>query len=59
LVEYNPKWQRRLEDMEQMQAEIEKIFHRPVDLITKKTIEASPNPYKRKNILDHTVVIYE
>ena len=58
LVEYDPDFHRTLTDMEKMQAEIEEIFNRPVDLITKRSIEQSPNPYKRKNILDSATVIY-
>ena len=58
LVEYHSDFHRTLSDMEEMQFEIEEIFQRPVDLITRKTIERSQNPYKRQNILDNTVVIY-
>ena len=58
LVEYHPDFHRTLADMEEMQIEIEEIFQRPVDLITKKSIERSLNPYKRKNILSQAVVLY-
>jgi hypothetical protein len=58
LVEYHPDFHRTLADMEEMQQEIEELFQRPVDLITRKTIERSQNPYKRQNILNNTVVIY-
>lgn len=58
LVEYHPDFHRTLADMEEMQHEIEDLFQRRVDLITRKTIERSQNPYKRQNILDNTVVIY-
>jgi len=44
--------------MEEMQKEIEEIFQRPVDLVTRNSIERSQNPYKRQNILENTVVLY-
>ena len=57
-MEYHPDFYRTLVDMEEMQIEIEEIFQRPVDLITKKSIERNSNPYKRKNILSQAVVLY-
>ena len=39
--------------------ELEDIFNRPVDLITKKAIENSKNPYRKKEILESYEVIYE
>ena len=38
--------------------ELEKLFGRPVDLISRRAIENSRNTYKRKAILEHTKVIY-
>mgnify|MGYP006311091583 CR=1 FL=1 len=58
LVEYDPNFHRTLADMEAMHQEIEGIFLRPVDLVVRKTIENSPNPYKRENILTDTVTLY-
>ena len=58
LVDYHPDFHRTLVDMEEMQKEIEDIFQRPVDLITRKSIERSQNPYKRQNILNQAVVLY-
>ena len=58
LVEYQPGFHRTVTDMEQIQVEIEALFSRPVDLITRSSIEHSPNPYKRKNILGQAQVIY-
>ncbi|HSM25666.1 MAG TPA: nucleotidyltransferase domain-containing protein [Anaerolineaceae bacterium] len=58
LVEYHPDFHRTLVDMEEMQKEIEEIFNRPVDLITRNSIERSQNPYKRQNILGQAIVIY-
>ncbi|MEL6440970.1 MAG: nucleotidyltransferase domain-containing protein [Cyanobacteria bacterium J06621_8] len=42
-----------------MNDELETIFHRPVDLMTKKAIEESDNWLRRRNILDSVVLIYE
>ncbi len=58
LVEYDPAFHRTLSDMDMMQEEIEAIFHRSVDLVVRSTIENSPNPYKRENILNHTYTLY-
>lgn len=38
--------------------ELEKLFGRTVDLISRRAIENSRNTYKRKAILEHTKVIY-
>lgn len=54
LVEYDPTFHRTLADMEQMQQEIETVFHRPVDLVVRQAIVNSPNPFKRENILANT-----
>ncbi len=58
LVEYHPDFHRTLVDMEVIQIEIEEIFQRPVNLITRKTIESSQNPFKRQNVLASAVVLY-
>jgi len=42
-----------------MKEELESIFNRPVDLLTKKAVENSKNPYRKKEILDSYEVIYE
>ena len=38
--------------------ELEKLFGRSVDLISRRAIENSRNAYKRKAILENTKVIY-
>lgn len=58
LVEFDKSFHRTLSDQIQMQAEIEDIFNRPVDLIVKKTIQNSPNPYKRASILNAAKELY-
>lgn len=42
-----------------MKEELEAIFARSVDLVTKRSIENSINPYRKKNILESYEVIYE
>ena len=42
-----------------MKEELELIFNKPVDLLTKKAIENSKNPYRKKEILESYEVIYE
>ncbi len=42
-----------------MKEELELIFNRPVDLLTKKAVESSKNPYRKKEILESYEVIYE
>ncbi|MEM8831571.1 MAG: nucleotidyltransferase domain-containing protein [Cyanobacteria bacterium P01_G01_bin.19] len=42
-----------------MNDELEKVFHRRVDLVTKDAIEKSKNWIRRQNILDSVVLIYE
>ena len=41
-----------------MQEELKSIFGRNVDLVSKKGIERSRNPIRRKEILDSAEVIY-
>ena len=37
---------------------LEKIFGRPVDLVSRRAIERSQNPYRKRSILKHTEPIY-
>lgn len=39
--------------------ELVEIFKRPVDVIEKKTIEKSTNPYRKNSILKSAVKIYD
>lgn len=41
-----------------MQDELERIFGRPVDLVSKKGVELSDNRFRRKAILDSARVVY-
>ena len=42
-----------------MVSELKQVFGREVDLVTRCTIEKSPNWVRRKHILEHAEVIYE
>lgn len=42
-----------------MKEELEIIFNRSIDLVTKKAIENSRNPYRKKEILESYQVVYE
>ena len=46
-------------DIVTMNDELEEIFQRRVDLITKQGIEQSDNWLRRQNILDSATLIYE
>lgn len=46
-------------DIVTMKEELETLFKRPIDLVTKKAIENSKNPFRKKEILDTYQVIYE
>jgi uncharacterized protein len=58
LVSYQPTAKRGLFEKMHMKAELESLFHRKVDLVSKKVIEQSHNWLRRKNILDSAEVIY-
>lgn len=40
-----------------MQDELEEIFGRPVDLVEISAIEKSPNPYRKRSILNSKVLL--
>ena len=42
----------------QMEDELEQIFNRKVDLIGRRAIESSPNPYRRRAILGSAKVLH-
>ncbi|MHB9132726.1 MAG: nucleotidyltransferase family protein [Armatimonadota bacterium] len=58
LVTFAPDAHWTLFDHVQMQEELATIFGRKVDLVTKRGIERSRNPLRRKAILDSAEVIY-
>lgn len=46
-------------DLDTIEKQLSDIFHRPVDVVTKRAIEQSHNWIRQKNILENTKVIYE
>jgi uncharacterized protein len=41
-----------------MKLELERIFNRQVDLVSRRAIERSRNPYRRESLLAHTLPLY-
>ena len=58
LVTWKPESRWTLLDFAQMQFDLEALFDRPVDLVSKRAIEQSDNPLRRAAILDSAVPIY-
>ncbi len=50
------KWS--LFDFFKMQDEMEKVLKRKVDLFTRRSVEQSTNPYRKKEILDNAKPIF-
>jgi len=59
LVLFDEESQNSLFDLVKMKGELEDIFQKVVDLVSKRGIEESNNPYRKKAILDNYEVIYE
>lgn len=55
LVTFSKEAQISLFDLVQMKLDLEKIFHRPVDVIEKDALE---NPFRKREILRTAQVIY-
>jgi predicted nucleotidyltransferase len=55
LVTFSRQAQISLFDLVQMKLDLEKIFHRPVDIIEKDALE---NPFRKREILRTAQVIY-
>jgi predicted nucleotidyltransferase len=58
LVTFKPNSKRSLFDLVQMEEELEGMFGRKVDLVTRPGIEASRNYLRRKAILSSARVVY-
>ena len=58
LISFLPDAHITLFDMARMQAELQTIFKREVDLISKRGVENSRNYLRRKNILDSAQVVH-
>jgi len=55
LVTFSKEAEISLFDLVQMKIDLEKIFHRPVDVIEKDALE---NPFRKKEILRTAQVVY-
>ncbi len=58
LIRFAPDARWTLLDFVQMRDELSEIFGRRVDLVTRRAVEASKNPLRRKAILESAQVIY-
>jgi hypothetical protein len=58
LVTFAPDTRHGLFDMVRMENELEEIFGREVDLLTRRSVEASPNYIRRKSILSSAELIH-
>lgn len=58
LVTFDDQARPTLLDMVRMQAELEAILDRPVDLLSRRAVSSSTNPLRREAILDSARVLY-
>ncbi|MEI7903158.1 MAG: nucleotidyltransferase family protein [bacterium] len=58
LVSFHPHAQHTLFDMVHMQEELERLFGRKVDLVSRRGIETSRNHIRRRAILESAEVVY-
>ena len=58
LVTYRADADWSLFDTVGLDAELAELFHRPVDVVSRRAVEASPNWIRRKAILESAVPIY-
>ena len=58
MVQFDANAHPTFSDLEQMEAELQTIFNREVDLITRQGIETSRNYLRRQEILSSVQVIY-
>ncbi|MBM3299134.1 MAG: nucleotidyltransferase domain-containing protein [Deltaproteobacteria bacterium] len=58
LVDFKPEAGISLFDLVTMEEELRSIFDRKVDLVTRKSIEASPNYIRRREILASVETVY-
>ena len=58
LVSFQPGARRSLFDLAAMEAELEAVVSRPVDLMTRRAIERSHNPIRRDAILRSVRPLY-
>jgi predicted nucleotidyltransferase len=58
LVRYAPDAKPSLFDHAEKEEELAEIFGRPVDLVSRKAIEESRNPFRKRSILESAQVVY-
>lgn len=58
LVDFAAGYRPGLFDLARMQRELEAVFGRKVDLLTRRGVESSRNPYRRDSILSTAKVVY-
>ncbi|MBI4965244.1 MAG: nucleotidyltransferase domain-containing protein [Desulfomonile tiedjei] len=58
LVTFSPDAKRTLFDMVDMKDELEAIFGRKVDLLSRRGVESSRNPHRREAILSSAEIIH-
>lgn len=58
MVDFEPGTRHGLFDLVSMTDELKAIFGRDVDLLTRRSVEQSPNYIRRKAILSSTEVLY-
>jgi predicted nucleotidyltransferase len=58
MVSFEPGAHWSLLDLVEMREELQGIFQRPVDLLTRRAVERSQNWIRREAILNHAEMIY-
>jgi predicted nucleotidyltransferase len=58
LVTFSPDASKRFRDWLEMQDELELIFQRKVDLVSRRAVEESDNPFRKNHILRHMEPVY-
>ena len=59
LVTFHPAAYRNLLNEAGMELELEDIFGRPVDMVSRDSVENSDNPYRKRAILESAVTVYD
>ncbi len=58
LVTFAPDAEITLFDLSALQEELESTLQKPVDLVTRRSVEQSRNPLRRERILNEAVAVY-
>ncbi len=58
LVTFDSDARPTLFSLAEMEMELEKVFARRVDLLERRGLEASPNPYFRDPVLSSAEIVY-